>query len=436
MASSRKPARSKAGAAPPVDARIGHALADSLERACARKSAVCVALSGGVDSVVLLHGLATGAKRFGLALSALHVNHGLSPSALRWERNCRTLCRRLRVSLTVRRVKIPARRDAGLESAARAARYAALASARADFVALAHQLDDQAETVLMNLLRGAGLRGAAAMPEVGSLPLNHDSALRALRPLLTVPREAIVAYAIAHRLHWDEDESNADESLARNWIRRSVGPLLAARYPRWRESLARAAAHFGEAADLLSAAVPERLSAAMLRAAPKARAKLMLREFLRAGGTRAPDAKRLDEMLRQVFEAPADAKLELAHDGKVLRRFRDELSLLPVAAPPGEVVFHACTGAGIDAARMRAQPLSVRQRQGGERMRLAANRPSRTLKNLFQEAGIPPWERDRLPLVYCGEDLVWVPGLGIAAGYRAAKGCAGLSPEWQLTPRD
>ena len=436
MASSRKPARSKAGAAPSIDALVESALAASLGRASARNSSVCVALSGGVDSVVLLHGLASVAKRFGLALSALHVNHGLSPSAYRWERNCRTLCRHLRIPLTVRRVRIPARRKHGLESAARGARYSALAGARADFVALAHQLDDQAETVLMNLLRGAGLRGAAAMPEIGPLPLGADNPLRALRPLLTVPREAIVAYAIGRRLHWDEDESNVDEALSRNWVRRSVGPVLAARYPRWRESFARAAMHFGEAGELLSAGVPERLSAQTLRAAPKAKAKLLLREFLRASGARAPDARRLEEMLRQVLEAPADAMLELEHDGRVLRRFRDELAVLPLAAVKGKVIFHACKSAGIDAATFRAQPSTVRLRQGGERMRLAANRPSRTLKNLFQEAGIPPWERDRLPLLYCGEDLVWVPGLGIAAGYRAAKGRAGLLPEWRLSSQD
>jgi tRNA(Ile)-lysidine synthase len=389
-----------------------------------------------VDSVVLLHAFASVAKRFGLVLSALHVNHGLSPSAYRWERNCRNLCRRLRVPLTVRRVKIPARRKAGLESAARSARYAALARARADFVALAHQLDDQAETLLLNLLRGAGLRGAAAMPETGPLPLHEDSPLRVLRPMLKVPREAILGYAIAHHLHWDEDESNSDESLSRNWVRRRVGALLASRFPRWRESLARAAMHFGEAGELLLAGVPEQLTVRTLRAAPKARAKLLLREFLRAGGARAPDARRLDEMLRQVLGASADARVEIEHDGRVLRRYRGELAVLPAAAAQGEVVFHACVGAGIDAARMRAKPVTVRRREGGERMRLAANRPSRTLKNLFQEAGVPPWERDRLPLLYCGDELVWVPGLGIAAGYRAAKGRAGLLPEWNRSTHD
>lgn len=426
MASSRKPGPSKA----PAGGRVEAALAASLARTGARGSAVCVALSGGVDSVVLLHGLATVAKTFRLILSALHVNHGLSPSAFAWERHCRTLCRRLRVPLTVRRVKIPARRKGGLESAARDARYAALAAARSDFVALAHQLDDQAETVLMNLLRGAGLRGAAAMPETGPLPVAAETALRALRPLLAVPREAIVGYAIAHHLHWDEDESNVDESLARNWVRRSVGPLLAARYPRWREGLARAAAHFGEADKLLTAGGAERLSAEALRAMPQARARLALRDFLKAGGVRAPDAKRLDELLRQVLETSSSAGLEIALDGKVMGRFRGELAVLPFSAPQGKVVFHPCKGAGIDAARFKAQAVTIRSRKGGERMRLAPNRPSRTLKNLFQEAGIPPWERDRLPLVYCGEELVWVAGLGVAAGYRAGAGKAGILPEW------
>jgi len=427
MASSRKPPRNSDP--------VGDALAAALGRAGARGSAVCVALSGGVDSVVLLHGLAALAAAHELELSALHVNHGLSPNAYAWERHCRALCRRLGMPLTVRRVKVPARRKAGLESAAREARYAALTGARADFVALAHQLDDQAETVLMNLLRGAGLRGAAAMPEAGPLPTTAAGVPRALRPMLALSREAIVAHAAAHGLEWIEDESNADEALSRNWVRRSVAPVLAMRYPRWRESLARAAAHFAEAGELLAQDAPDRLSVPALRAAPGGRAKLMLREFLRSGGARAPDARRLDEMLRQVLGAQADARLELRHDGKVLRRFRDELALLPGTDLQGEILLHACNGSGIDAAKLKAQPVSVRTRQGGERLRLAANRPSRSLKNLFQEAGVPPWERDRIPLLYCGEELVWVPGLGIAAGFRAARGRPGVLPEWDRVPK-
>lgn len=446
MASSRKPARNRKAVAGSLSApdrgTIEGALRAALVGAGARGAAVCVALSGGIDSVVLLHSLAALAGRHRLRLSAMHVNHALSPNAYLWERHCRAFCNGLRVPLVVRRVKVPARRKGGLEAAARAARYTALAAARADFVVLAHQRDDQAETVLMNLLRGTGLRGAAAMPLLGPLPVMQEDAPKALRPLLSVPRETIVAYATAHRLRWEEDDSNADESLSRNWLRRRIGPLIAARYPRWRESLARAAAHFAEAQALIGAPAsearraqsPDRLGVDTLRAACAARRKLLLRDFLRANGVRAPAARRLDEMLRQVLCATPDAAIAVLHDGLVLRRFRTELAVLPQAAPPGqtwgEVLLHPCRGAGLDAAKLQIGPLSVRVRQGGERLRLAANRPAHTLKNLFQAAGIAPWERDSLPLLYCGEDLVWVPGLGMAAAYRAQKGQAGLLPEW------
>lgn len=424
----------------------------SLERNAVHGAAVCVALSGGVDSVALLHGMRVVAARHGLTLTAMHVNHGISPNARRWETFCRTLCERLRIPLKVRRVK-PALRGRGLEAAAREARYAALAGANATLIALAHQLDDQAETVLFNLLRGAGLPGASGMAECGPLHGAPGTGRLALRPLLGVAREDILAYARKRELDWVEDESNADEMLTRNWVRRKVAPLLAARFPRWREGLARAAAHFAEAQGLLGApatAPEEPLRVEALRKASVPRAKLLLRAFLRGQGMRAPGAARLDDMLRQLRSAPSDSGVQLRHDGRVLRRYRGQVvvatSLDPGALPGvarwrgeaslalpefgGEVTFLPRVGTGIDAARLGGAGMTLRARQGGERLRLAANRPSRTLKNLFQEAGIPPWERDRLPLLYFGETLVWVPGLGIAAGYRAGKGCPGLQPAW------
>lgn len=424
MASSRKPPRSNA---PPGASPVEDALAAALARSSVKGAGVCVALSGGIDSVVLLHALRVAAARHAVRLSAIHVNHGLSPNARRWEAFCRALCERLRIPLAVRRVKVE-RRGRGVEAAARAARYAALAASKADVVALAHQLDDQAETVLFNLLRGGGLAGASGMAECG--PLHGSTTIRALRPLLGTAREEIEVYARKHELDWVEDESNADEMLTRNWVRRRVAPLLAARFPRWREGLARAAAHFAEAQGLLSAGAPERLHVSTLERAPRAKAKILLRDFLRGAGVRAPTARRLDEMLRQLLEAPADARVEFGHDGLVLHRFRGEVRLGPATGSSGEVTYRQAAGEGIDAEKFRAGPVTVRSRHGGERMRLAANRPSRTLKNLFQEAGVPPWERDRLPLVYCGEDLVWVPGVGIAAGYRAGRGRPGLVPEW------
>src|SRR5437763_16274668 len=216
MASSRKPRSAD------VSAAVRRALPEL------QGKRVLVALSGGVDSVVLLHALR--AERHE-ALRAAHIHHGLSPNADRWAAFCRRLCKRLGVPLTVRRVRV-ARRGEGVEAAARAARYAAFAKLPFDLLALAHQLDDQAETVLMNLLRGAGLRGASGMPARATF-----RGRTLIRPLLEVPREAIVAYAREHELDWIEDESNQSDAYARNFIRLHVAPLLSARYPRWREAL-------------------------------------------------------------------------------------------------------------------------------------------------------------------------------------------------------
>src|SRR5882762_4676738 len=200
-----------------------------------RGKRLAVGLSGGVDSVVLLHVLKQHPE---FDLSAIHVHHGLSPNAGAWARFCRTLCARWGVPLAVRRVKV-AKEGRGPEAAAREARYRALKNIPGDAVALAHNRDDQAETVLMNLLRGAGVRGASGMP----LRSCFDGKML-LRPLLKVPRAAILAYAREQGLEWVEDESNADEALTRNFVRRRLGPLIESRFPRWRESLARAARHF------------------------------------------------------------------------------------------------------------------------------------------------------------------------------------------------
>ena len=401
MASSRKPPSAE------VPAAVGRAIADF------RGKRFLVGLSGGVDSVVLLHAL----KDQGLDVRAAHVHHGLSPNADRWAASCRRLCKRLDVPLTVRRVKLGKRSEAG----ARAARYGALKKLGFDVLALAHQLDDQAETVLMNLLRGAGTRGAQAMPG----KMRFDGRVL-LRPLLEVPREAIVAYARGHALEWVEDESNASDAFTRNFIRLRIAPLLAQRYPRWREALSRAARHFSakelEQADLL-------------------------REFLAGHGLRAPSEAKLVEMLKQLNARGANTLID--HDGARLRLYRGKVSVetpsqntafspvewrgeRSVALPAlgGEVRFRRSRGAGIDA---RWLPLQIRLRSGGERLQPDARRPRRTLKNLFQEAGVPPWQRKKLPLLYRGDELVWAPGLGVDARYKASQKTSGFVPEWRLT---
>jgi len=273
--------------------------------------------------------------------------------------------------------------------------------------------------VLMSLLRGAGRRGASGMA-----PESRFKGKRLLRPLLDVPRKEIEAYARRHRLSWVEDESNADEALTRNFVRRSVGPLLQKRFPGWKQSLARAARHFSR---------------------EEAGAEELLRKFLQTKGLRAPSEAKLVEMLKQLTSGGARTSIE--HDGTRLRVYRGKVfsakavsgsafsslewngeSRLPIPELGGELRFRRARGKGIDASRT---PLRVRLRAGGERLQPDARRPRRTLKNLFQEAGVPPWERDRLPLIVCGEDLVWVPGLGVDTKYRAAGNAVGILPEWR-----
>lgn len=409
MANSRK--------RPPADAVTG-AVRRSLPRLEGKR--VAVGLSGGVDSVVLLHSL----SRY-LPLRAVHVHHGLSPNADSWARFCRRFCRTLGVPLTVRRVRVE-KKGKGVEAAAREARYAVFRALPAEVIALAHQLDDQAETVLMSLLRGAGPRGASGMPAERGLDRK-----RLVRPLLDVPREAIVHYARRHRLDWIEDESNESEAPTRNFVRRRVAPLLAERYPRWREALARAARHFARS---------------------ELDAERLLRAFLRERGLRAPSAAKLAEMVKQLAAGRAGTTLE--HDGARLRLHHGKLigaELAPqkpfapltwrgerrVAIPAlgGVLVFRRVRGRGIDPRALEGTPMMLRLRSGGERLQPAADRPRRTLKNLFQEAGIPAWHRSRLPLVYDGEALVCVPGVGVDVRYQVSSDRSGFVAQWQTCDR-
>ena len=295
-------------------------------------------------------------------------------------------------------------------------------TSRANVIALAHNLDDQAETVLMNLLRGTGARGASGMPERA-----RRGGKTFWRPLLAVPRKDILRYAREHGLEWIEDESNADETLTRNFLRRRVAPLLAQRFPRWQEAVARAAQHI---------------------ARKEAGREELLRGFLRSKGLNAPSEAKLAEMLKQL--AAGGARTKLVHEGKALRLYRGKLHLhddaattefrsvswrgearLALPALGGEMRFRKARGKGIAFDSAGKNLFSVRLRRGGERLQPHAGRPRRTLKNLFQEAGIPPWQRARLPMLFCGDDLVWVPGLGIDVRYQASGARSGLVPAWR-----
>jgi tRNA(Ile)-lysidine synthase len=410
-----------------------------------------------MDSVALLSALAELAPRMRFSLRAVHVNHGISPNAGRWAGFCSELCARLGIPLQVEAVEIAPYRDFGLEAAARKARYEVFARVDADFVVLAQHRDDQAETLLLRLLRGSGLRGLAAMS-----PLRTISGARAklLRPLLEVPRAEIEAYARLRGLEWIEDESNADTARRRNFLRHEVFPVLQRQFPAAHAAVARTAANLAEARELLDEMAHRDLAScgsgdavgisAVLRLG-EARAKNVLRFWCDAHDVEPLSSARLTELLRQLKESRVDAQTSLAVGNWQFLRYRDRLHLqpktpelqrelneawngenaLPLLALGGVLRFKPEEGRGLSVEKLRAARVTVRLRQGGERLRLDPSRPRRTLKNLFQERGIPPWQRDRLPLVYCGESLVSVPGIGDACEFRAEPGEAGLIVTWE-----
>jgi tRNA(Ile)-lysidine synthase len=414
---------------------------------------ITVALSGGRDSVVLLDALVAIAPARGSKVTAIHIHHGLSANADAWARACVERCAELQVACEVRRVAVVAQPRASLEALARQARYDALADAaqRAGVavVALAHHRNDQAETLLLQLLRGSGPHGLAAMPA-----WRRDAAGSAWwRPLLGIPRARIDAYARERRLLWIDDESNADSRHARNAVRHAVMPALQRIAPRADATLARAAAHQADAARLLDelaeldgrdACDGTTLLRCALDALAPHRARNLLRWFVRGHGLPAPSTARLAAMLDQLRGARGDAVIRLAHAGVEIGVHQGRIALhrppparfdvcwrgeTELALPHGTVTFGHAEGAGIDLT-LASGDVHLRSRAGGERFQVALDRPRRALKSVLRDAGIPPWERRGLPLVWCGDALAAVAGLGVDAALCAAPGRPGLTVAW------
>lgn len=407
-------------------------------------------LSGGVDSVVLLHLLRTLQGVHGFLLSALHVNHGLSPNAGRWQAFCETVCGEWSIPLDVARVTVERKSAEGLEAAARRARYGAFAQADAEWLVLAHHRDDQAETLIFNLLRGAGVSGAAAMPVMRDFP--GRPGLCILRPLLDASREEIEAFAREQELAWIEDESNEDMRYARNFVRRQVFPLLRKRFPGCDAVLARAATHFAESDELLeqlarmdagTAMREGRIVAAELAKLDDARARNLMRHALKREDVLLPDSARLHEIVRQICTAAVDSHLSFDLRGRELHRFRGEVWIVKPTEPGDETEwrgeetlvwgnsilrFSPRMGAGINRRKLELGRVKLARRRGGEHMQPDGRRPRRPLKKLLQENEVPPWRRETLPLLWCGEELVWVPGIGIDCAWQCAPGEAGWVP--------
>ena len=434
-------------------AELQDAVQQSLAAHLPAGAAIAVALSGGRDSVVLLDALAAVAPARGHKVTAIHVHHGLSANADAWAEACVERCADLRIACEVRRVAVVRQPRASLEALARHARYGALSDvalrAGAAVVALAHHRNDQAETLLLQLLRGSGPHGLAAMPA-----WRVDAAgIAWWRPLLGIPRARIDAYARKRRLQWIDDESNADGRHARNAVRHSVMPVLERIAPQADATFARAAAHQADAVRLLDELAEQdardacdgtTLLCRALDALSPHRARNLLRWFLRGHGLPAPSTARLAAMLDQLRSARGDAETRLAHAGVEIGVHQGRIALHrappgrfdvcwrgepELALPHGIVTFGHAEGAGIDLS-LASRDVHLRSRAGGERFQVAIDRPRRALKSVLRDAGIPPWERRGMPLVWCGDALAAVAGLGVDAALRAAPGRPGLTVAW------
>nr|WP_248279736.1 tRNA lysidine(34) synthetase TilS [Aromatoleum bremense] len=417
--------------------------------AVAPRQRLCVAFSGGADSTTLLHLLARLRPRFGFDLCAAHVHHALSPNADAWLDFCARQCAALGVAFHPFREQVARDHPAGLEAAAREVRHAALARVACDWLVFGHHQDDQAETLLFRLLRGTGLRGAAAMAAI------EPGSPGRLRPLLGVRRADIRAFAQAASLEWIEDESNADPRHARNFLRHHVFPLLGEAFPGAVPALARASGHFHEADGLLgdlavldcAACGGWPLPRDRLLALSDERVRNVLRWRIREMGCEAPARARLVEAVRQLRATQAPLYLPLGtaacctYRGRLwLEPPRDGAPEQPLAwrQEPvlrwgaGVVRFEPVTGAGLGrAALQRAVDVALLPRWPGLTLRQDGGRPRRSFKNLCQEAGIPAWLRPRLPVLCVDGEAAWIGEIGVAAEFRCGAGEAGLLPVWQ-----
>lgn len=404
-----------------------------------------VGLSGGLDSQVLLALMNAMRTEQHCDVRAIHIHHGLSPNADAWAMHCKTTCQQYGMDYHEHRIQIPHQKGDSLENAAREMRYAIFAEYLnpGDILLTAHHQDDQAETVLLQLLRGAGPKGLAGMP----LLKPFAKGLHA-RPFLQVTRDQLQNYALTQQLQWVDDESNQDQSLTRNYIRHTILPTLRTRWPTAASMLARSAKHCADQQRVLDGlsqslfanvlgSQQDTLSVERLLQLSDEEQRCVLRSWIHAAGYPLPNTKKLATIQHSVLKAAWDRSPCVAWGQVQLRRFRDDLHLMqslmpfdsqwhahwdlqgPLSLPDKRQLFTApSTNGGLSP---DIHEITVRYRQGGEKVDFPG-RGRLTLKNLFQEWRVLPWERDRIPLLYVGECLVAVLGYFMSPAVTAKDG--------------
>ncbi|MBC3916279.1 tRNA lysidine(34) synthetase TilS [Undibacterium sp. CY18W] len=414
---------------------------------------LAVAFSGGLDSTVLLDLAVRYCRQSGHPLFAFHIHHGLSPNADAWLQHCQLICDGYGVSLLAEKITVSMTGGEGVEASARAGRYRALGQltqrVRVDLILSAHHQDDQAETLLLQLLRGSGVAGMSGMDECHrAQSLFGIDELLLARPLLAEKRKALDEYAYARNLSHIEDESNTDPRYLRNAIRHQVMPVLEKLSAGYSERLARSAIHFQSAQevlievaaqDLAACSIDDGLSLSAMQALSEARRDNLFRHWFAQAGIRMPTTSRLKEMQSQLFDGRDDAKITVHHDNRAIHRYSDGVYLEHVYDKDavqdlelrvewhgqaamhfpefGGTLYFEPGDEGIAATWLQQQVLSLHLRRGGERLKLAENRPTRDMKSHFQSLRIPFWQREKLPYLSVGKDLVFAAGVGMQSRF-------------------
>lgn len=409
-----------------------------LERLCILPCAVTrclIGFSGGLDSTVLLHAATRLENASRWCIEAVHVHHGLQPQADGWADHCQRVCAQLEVPFRLVRINATAAKGESPEAAARCARYQALQAlvTAGTCVLTAHQQDDQAETFLLQSLRGSGPAGLASMPEIAAFGSGWHA-----RPLLRFTRAELIDYATTHELLWIDDPNNHDTAPDRNYIRHEVMPPLCARWPSAAHTLSRAAGLQAEARDLLRELAVQDLDVArgsrfdtvsvcaLMRLSP-ARQRNAIRHWLIERALPVPNKRQLEHVLTDAVNARRDRVPVIKWYGGEVRRYRDDLfAMKPLGRhdptlllhwdlrgslqiPHLGITLHPSIMEESEVANVAASAdITIRFRRGGEHCRLPGKRHHRDLKKLLQEAGVPPWERDRIPLIYAGKRLIAV----------------------------
>lgn len=417
-----------------------------------------IALSGGVDSSVLLHLMHEASmENQEIKLEAVHIDHGISTKSHEWSEFCRTKCEILDIPYQSFKIDDPRSNGESPEASARKYRYALLGNLlKHECVLLtAHHQNDQCETMLLQLLRGGGLSGISSMPEIQEFGRGYLA-----RPLLNIDQEEIKCYAIDKGIEWIEDESNIDTNIDRNYIRHNVFPLIKQRWPSASKTISRTARHAAENLTLSQALAKQDyikakivgvkiLSVSSVQQFSYARQRNLLRYWIREHDKPVPSTVIMGRILTESIESEVDRNPLVRWDKTEVRRYRDRLYILdPLpevdkntfftleqaseSLPLGKISYDYTIGNGINAELLKNRTVSIGFRDGGETI-FPYNSPyKRRVKKVMSECGVPPWLRDLMPLVFIDNELAAIPGIGVDKKWTALSGQSSISLHWHI----